>query len=175
MGFNSYSFRTHPAIDFLCSDLNLQVQKAEVNTVGNTLVSDTFYVVNAFGNRLSDAEIATTIERLEGLQTKVIAGSAIRPVGFESGTENLDKDEAGRMELIHRLKDLYIRNDVLSVQESIINHVEYTIGRSRYKFESSEAYHVSICPSGLVTKERACSTNNDALKGQARTILKYRK
>ncbi|GAQ82635.1 glycogen phosphorylase [Klebsormidium nitens] len=120
-------------------DLNLQVQKAEVNTVGNKLVADTFYVVTASGKKLSNAEIAVAKQRLLGLPTAVFQDKAIRPVGVELGGE--DKDEAARMELIHRLKDLYLRNDVVAVQESIINHVEYTIGRSRYKFESFEAYH----------------------------------
>ena len=36
--------------------------------------------------------------------------------------------------------DTYIRNDVLSIQESIVNHVEYTLARSRYKFDDFEAY-----------------------------------
>ena len=34
----------------------------------------------------------------------------------------------------------YIKNDVLSVQESIVQHVEYSIGRTRYRFDDFEAY-----------------------------------
>lgn len=135
------AYSHHSILIRLCSDLNLQVQKAEVNTVGNKLVADTFYVVTASGKQLNDAEIKVAKQRLLSLPTAVFRDAAIRPVGVELG--GADKDEAGRLELVHRLKDLYIRNDVLAVQESIINHVEYTIGRSRYKFESFEAYHVS--------------------------------
>jgi starch phosphorylase len=35
--------------------------------------------------------------------------------------------------------DNYIPNDVLSVQKSIVNHVEYTLARSRYRFDDFEA------------------------------------
>ena len=38
--------------------------------------------------------------------------------------------------------DNYTKNDVLSVQSSIVNHVEYTLGRSRYRFDDFEAYQV---------------------------------
>lgn len=36
--------------------------------------------------------------------------------------------------------DTYIKNDILSIEESIVNHVEYTMARSRYKFDDQEAY-----------------------------------
>lgn len=34
----------------------------------------------------------------------------------------------------------YLKNDVFSVQHNIVNHVEYTIGRTRYRFDDFEAY-----------------------------------
>lgn len=45
-----------------------------------------------------------------------------------------------KKELLYNLMDTYIKNDVLSIQEDIVNHVEYTIGRSRYRFDDFEAY-----------------------------------
>jgi len=45
-------------------------------------------------------------------------------------------------DLLYSLMDNYIKNDVLSVQSSIVNHVEYTLGRSRYRFDDFEAYQV---------------------------------
>lgn len=36
--------------------------------------------------------------------------------------------------------DTYLKNDVLSIQESIVSHVEYTLARSRYNFDDLEAY-----------------------------------
>jgi glycogen phosphorylase len=38
------------------------------------------------------------------------------------------------------LADTYLKNDVLSIQESIVNHAEYTLARSRYNFDDMEAY-----------------------------------
>ena len=34
----------------------------------------------------------------------------------------------------------YLKNDTFSVQHDIVNHVEYTIGRTRYRFDDFEAY-----------------------------------
>ena len=39
-----------------------------------------------------------------------------------------------------RSADTYTKNDVLSIQESIVNHVEYTLARTRHRFDSLEAY-----------------------------------
>lgn len=39
--------------------------------------------------------------------------------------------------------DTYNRNDVLSIEESIVGHVEYTLARSRYKFDDLEAYQAT--------------------------------
>lgn len=42
------------------------------------------------------------------------------------------------------LMDQYLNNDVPSIQKSIVDHVEYTIARSRFKFDDFEAYKVLI-------------------------------
>ena len=39
--------------------------------------------------------------------------------------------------------DTYDKNDVLSIEESIVKHVEYTLARSRYKFDDLEAYQAA--------------------------------
>lgn len=39
--------------------------------------------------------------------------------------------------------DTYMKNDVLSIQHGIVNHVEYTMARSRYKFDDFEAYQAT--------------------------------
>jgi starch phosphorylase len=44
--------------------------------------------------------------------------------------------------MLYSLMDSYIKNDVLAVQKSIVNHVEYTLARSRYRFDDFEAYQV---------------------------------
>lgn len=39
--------------------------------------------------------------------------------------------------------DTYMKNDVLSIQEDIVNHVEYTLARSRVNFDNFEAYQAT--------------------------------
>jgi starch phosphorylase len=39
--------------------------------------------------------------------------------------------------------DTYRKNDVLSIQESIVNHVEYTLARTRQQFDDFECYQAA--------------------------------
>ena len=45
--------------------------------------------------------------------------------------------------VLYNLMDSYIKNDVVSVQQSILNHIEFTVARSRYRFDDSEAYQAT--------------------------------
>nr|KYP51859.1 Glycogen phosphorylase 1 [Cajanus cajan] len=40
------------------------------------------------------------------------------------------------------LMDGFLKNDPLSLQKDILNHVEYTVARSRFSFDDFEAYQV---------------------------------
>jgi starch phosphorylase len=42
-----------------------------------------------------------------------------------------------------RPADTYRKNDVLSIQESIVNHVEYTLARTRHQFDDFECYQAA--------------------------------
>ncbi len=53
--------------------------------------------------------------------------------------------------------DTYIKNDVLSIEESIVNHVEYTLARSRYSFDNQEAYQATA----LSLRDRLIESWND--------------
>eukprot|EP00850_Spirogloea_muscicola_P014823 SM000109S14137 [mRNA] locus=s109:79435:85572:- [translate_table: standard] len=114
--------------------------RAVVDTEGDQ-ATDTFYVTDATGGKLlSPADIRLVESRLQDLSNCIsadIGGPARRPGRVFEGLEG---EELGRKALVHQLKDTYIRNDVLSVQEAIVNHVEYTLARSRYNFDSYEAY-----------------------------------
>jgi starch phosphorylase len=46
---------------------------------------------------------------------------------------------------------------VLSIQESIINHVEYTMARSRYRFDDFECYQAT----SLSLRDRLVESWND--------------
>ena len=39
--------------------------------------------------------------------------------------------------------DTYNEDDVRSIEESIVKHVEYTLARSRYQFDDLEAYQAT--------------------------------
>lgn len=68
-----------------------------------------------------------------------------RPLTFHyHKAHDVDQAPAARRrtELLYSLMDTYIKNDVLSIQKSIVDHVEYTVARSRYKFDDFEAYQV---------------------------------
>lgn len=53
--------------------------------------------------------------------------------------------------------DTYIKNDVLSIEESIVNHVEYTLARSRSMFDAQEAYQAA----SLSLRDRLIESWND--------------
>ena len=53
--------------------------------------------------------------------------------------------------------DTYKKSDVLSVEESIVNHVEYTLARSRYSFDDQEAYQAA----SLSLRDRLIESWND--------------
>ena len=58
---------------------------------------------------------------------------------------------------VERFADTYIKNDVLSIEESIVNHVEYTLARSRYNFDNQEAYQATA----LSLRDRLIESWND--------------
>ncbi len=60
-------------------------------------------------------------------------------------------------ELNALLADTYKKSDVLSVEESIVNHVEYTLARSRYSFDDQEAYQAA----SLSLRDRLIESWND--------------
>ena len=53
--------------------------------------------------------------------------------------------------------DTYISNDVLSIEEAIVDHVEYTLARSRIKFDNQEAYQATA----LSLRDRLIESWND--------------
>ncbi len=53
--------------------------------------------------------------------------------------------------------DTYMKNDVLSIQEDIVDHVEYTLARSRVNFDNFEAYQAT----SLSLRDRLIERWND--------------
>ena len=57
----------------------------------------------------------------------------------------------------HVRADTYTQSDVLSIEQSIVGHVEYTLARSRYKFDDQEAYQAT----SLSLRDRLIESWND--------------
>jgi starch phosphorylase len=113
-------------------DLDLQVVKASVE-LKDGFVFHKFLVTDNRGLKPQDAKTLNMIEK--GLH------AALDPVLWPELTTELQ-----RRRRLMWLMDQYLKNDVLSIQKSIVDHVEYTIARSRFKFDDFEAYKVDLHP-----------------------------
>jgi hypothetical protein len=125
-------------------DLGLSVERTEVD-MEKDLTSDVFYVTGDDGERVDDPYDLANIEQV----LKVVlnahyskSSGAPRPPDGAKSASGPDGMKPRQKDLLYSLMDNYIKNDVLSVQSSIVNHVEYTLGRSRYRFDDFEAYQV---------------------------------
>jgi len=127
------------------SDLGLEVLKAQVDGSSGR-IQDTFHVQTADGTQVSGADALINIKRSIEAVLKAKPGApkhtSKRPnLLMTAGVGLTEQDEGFRKkEHLYGLMDTYIKNDILSIEESIVNHVEYTMARSRYKFDDQEAY-----------------------------------
>lgn len=51
-------------------------------------------------------------------------------------------ERRAKAERMFSLMDGFLKNDPLTLQKDILNHVEYTVARSRFSFDDFEAYQV---------------------------------
>lgn len=51
-------------------------------------------------------------------------------------------ERRGKAERLFRLMDGFRKNDPVSLQKDILDHVEFTVARSRFNFDDFEAYQV---------------------------------
>ena len=127
-------------------DLGLNVERTEVD-MEKDLTSDVFYVTGDDGARVDDPYDLANIEQVLvvvlNAHYRKSSGAPRPPDGdVQRSTSGPDGMKPRQKDLLYSLMDNYIKNDVLSVQSSIVNHVEYTLGRSRYRFDDFEAYQV---------------------------------
>jgi starch phosphorylase len=139
---------------------------------------DKFYISSSAGGKLTDADDIANVEKclrtcvkpycsahLPASHTLLNACSMIDAhyamkaastdvIGRRPTAANTNVAQPG---LIYSLMDSYIKNDVLSVQESIVQHVEYSIGRTRYRFDDFEAYQAA----SLSVRDRLIESWND--------------
>ena len=136
-------------------DLGLDVGKAKVDLDEDGQVEDQFHVTDMEGRKITDPNdlmhIKTCVINVLNQESKRSQSSgqpAGLPVTFQHRREfgtvgDVTSNSYRRTELLYGLMDVYIKNDVLSIQKSIVDHVEYTVARSRYQFDDFEAYQVT--------------------------------
>ncbi|KAL5576687.1 hypothetical protein UlMin_018386 [Ulmus minor] len=124
--------------------LGLRIDKASVEFEGE-FFSKKFFVTDSHGKRIEDEESLTRIrnalmEAIDG-DGVVSVGPTTRGVvvrrpglGMESG------ERRAKAEKMFALMDGFLKNDPISLQKDILNHVEYTVARSRFNFDDFEAY-----------------------------------
>ena len=130
------------------ADLGLNIDKAVVDSAAEDRVSDCFHVKDLSGRKVTEAEDVENIRTCLGMILKAHFQSGGGEVARRDDEQILSSapkgtDERRKHDLLYSLMDRYLRNDVMSVQESIVNHVEYTMARNRYQFDDFEAYNAA--------------------------------
>jgi len=140
-------------------------------------LTDKFYISSSDGGKLTDADDIANVEKCLRtcvspchihLLTSLTLLTSCSMIDAHYAMKAASTDVIGRRPtaanttvaqpgLIYSLMDSYIKNDVLSVQESIVQHVEYSIGRTRYRFDDFEAYQAA----SLSVRDRLIESWND--------------
>lgn len=116
------------------------------------------------GKKLTDAPSLAALS--ESLGIVLSPATAKRAATFaRSDTRALSRSSSRRPgargddanPLLASLMDTYTNNDVLSIEQSIAQHVEYTLARSRTSFDSQEAYLAA----GYSLRDRLIEAWND--------------
>jgi starch phosphorylase len=127
-------------------DLELQVVKASVE-LKEGFVFHKFLVTDNRGLKLQDAKTLNMVEKgLHAALDPVLWPELTTDGKLTKGVGLVGNPELQRRRRLMWLMDQYLKNDVLSIQKSIVDHVEYTIARSRFKFDDFEAYKVDLHP-----------------------------
>ncbi|KAG6546468.1 hypothetical protein Mapa_012017 [Marchantia paleacea] len=127
-------------------ELGLKILDANVD-LAEGILKEKFFVTGTDGDKILDVGDARNVE--------TVLKAALNESGFEQpwnpssrpttiykkrSERDIDADLHNKSLLLYRLMDQYLQNDVFSIQKSIMDHVEYTIARSRFKFDDFEAY-----------------------------------
>jgi hypothetical protein len=132
------------------TELGLRIVEALVDSAHSKgFVSLKFYVTDSAGQKIAEPKDARNIETV--VLTALNNSSPAKPVklpGIPSTSytdgDLSDSELRSKLQLLYRLMDTYLQNDVFSLQKSIMDHVEYTIARSRFNFDDFEAYMVFL-------------------------------
>ena len=128
--------------------LELRISKTSVDLNEGFLFYE-FLVTDAQGHKLLDLNNLQNVENaLQRVLSPALWSELGKGVDVRSSIEVASDREFQRRRRLLWLMDQYLKNDVLSIQKSIVDHVEYTIARSRFNFDDFEAYKVH-CLTGL--------------------------
>ncbi|KAJ0985992.1 hypothetical protein J5N97_004348 [Dioscorea zingiberensis] len=124
--------------------LGLRIDRATLEQDGDFFVK-TFFVVDSHGAKIEDPE---SLDRIRNAIRDAIDGSFDQTVGGSSGIAQrrragmgLDSgEEKGKAERVFEMMDGFLKNDPVSLQKDILDHVEFTVARSRFSFDDFEAY-----------------------------------
>jgi len=141
-----------PAVSSAFRDLSLEVIRADVadkDQPSQVNAEDRFYIKTATGAKVTDRSKQEQVIR--ALQVLAEGGGQI-PQKARPKFGNKGKGSS-----VSPLLDTYKKNDVLSIQENIVSHVEYTMARSRYRFDDFECYQATA----LSLRDRLVEQWND--------------
>ncbi|XP_002972091.2 glycogen phosphorylase 1 [Selaginella moellendorffii] len=62
---------------------------------------------------------------------------------YVPGAPSSDPGFRHKVERMYKLMDQYLKNDTFSIQKNIVDHSEYTLARSRFRFDDFEAYQAT--------------------------------
>lgn len=128
--------------------LGLRIDRASVEFEGDFFVKK-FFVTDSRGKKIDDAE---SLERIRSALIEAIDGDGdvsvgpatrgvvVRRLGLGTGSE----ERRAKAERMFEMMDRFLKNDPISLQKDILNHVEYTVARSRFNFDDFEAYQVML-------------------------------
>ena len=99
----------------------------------------------------------TTLARADTRALSRAASKRPAPPAAAAGAGGPAAAKSTKKQLLANLMDTYTKSDVLSIEESIVQHVEYTLARSRYSFDDLEAYLAT----GYSLRDRLIEAWND--------------
>ena len=100
---------------------------------------------DSFGSALDSRSVDIDSDRLDRLDSPFAdSATAIldRPHQYVDDAE-MGANHLAHKELLWKLSSTYLPNDVASLQRSLVQHVEYTLARRRYKLDKSTFYQAT--------------------------------
>lgn len=131
--------------------LGLKIERAIVEFEGEYF-DKSFFVVDSEGKKIEDNE---SVERIKKALMDAIdggdSGGGGGGAGLVSGRGVVVRkaglgmefgERKAKVEKMFGLMDVFLKNDSVSLQKDILDHVEFTVARSRFSFDDFEAYQV---------------------------------